>query len=271
MSVEATPTYSIGHEESALSYMRFRSAERCCGFFRDRVTTDCELLDCGCGPGAITMGLAAWASHGRVVGVDIGEAQLKAARRSAAERGIGNVEFRQASVFELPFPDKSFDVVFSQAMFCHIPNHAVALAEIHRVLKPGGWVAIRDIINGSMIVWPSDDLVRELQRIFRLGEQHSGGHPDVGMELGTMLDTAGFDDVFFSIDVEQPESTEERTSYFNLLADVVDGDLGALAVREGWIDPQRLRDVTQAFRGLATIPGSISCLPFGCATGRKRL
>ena len=233
MSDATTKNYSIGHAESALSYMRFRSAERCCTFFRDRVGASAELLDCGCGPGTITMGLAQWASQGRVVGVDIGESQLETARQSARDRGLGNVEFQRASVFELPFADASFDVVFSQAMFCHIPNHAGALAEIQRVLRPGGTVAIRDIINGALIVWPSDPLVREVQRIFRLGEESSGGNPDVGLELGTMLDTAGFEDVFFSIDIEQSRSPEERSVYYELIAGLVDGELGALAVREG--------------------------------------
>jgi SAM-dependent methyltransferase len=269
MGDDVPKDYSIGHAESALSYMRFRSATRCCGFFRDRVDVTSTVLDCGCGPGTITLGLAEWASQGRVVGIDIGEPQLEAARRMARDRGIGNVEFQRASVFALPFPDESFDVVFSQAMFCHIPNHAGAIAEIRRVLRPAGTVAIRDIINGACIVWPNDPLLREVQRIARLGEESSGGNPDVGLELGTLLDTAGFEDVFFSIDVEQPKSPEERVVYFDLIASLVDGDLGALAVREGWITSERLRDVATAFRGLATVPGSISCLPFGRAVGRK--
>ena len=83
-------------------------------------------------------------------------------------------------------------------------------------------------------------------------------------------DAAGFEDVFFSIDLEQPESREERTVYFELVASLVDGDLGALAVREGWISPERLRDATQAYRSLATVTGSITALPFGRAVGRKR-
>jgi len=270
MSDETPKDYSIGHAESALSYMRFRSAERCCMFFRDRVEATTELLDCGCGPGTITLSLAQWASQGRVVGVDIGASQLETARRSALDRGLTNVEFQRASVFELPFPDESFDVVFSQAMFCHIPNHATALAEIQRVLRPGGTVAIRDIINGALIVWPDGSLVREVQRIFRLGEERSGGNPDVGVALGTMLDAAGFEDVFITIDVEQPETHEERAVYFELVASVVDGDLGALAVREGWISPERLREVTKTFRNLGNVPGSIASLPFGRAIGRKK-
>ena len=269
MGDKSSKEYSIGHEEDALSYMRFRSAERCCGFFRDHVHAETELLDCGCGPGTITMGLAEWASQGRVVGIDIGESQLNTARQYAHDHHIENVEFQHASVFELPFADESFDVVFSQAMFCHIPNHLEALAEIRRVLRPGGTAAIRDIINSATLVWPNDELLREVHRIFRLGEESSGGNPDVGLQLGTMLDAAGFENVFFSIDVEQPESRDERTLYFELIASLVEGDLGSLAVRKGWISRERLREVTRAFRNLVNIPGSISILPFGRVVGRK--
>lgn len=269
MSNKSSKEYSIGHEEGALSYMRFRSAERCCGFFRDHVHAKTELLDCGCGPGTITIGLAEWAPQGRVVGIDIGEAQLDTARQNAHDHHIKNVEFQQASVFELPFADESFDVVFSQAMFCHIPDHSQALAEIHRVLRPGGTAAIRDIINGATLVWPNDELLREIHRIFRMGEENSGGNPDVGLQLGTMLDAAGFEDVFFSIDIEQPESRDERAIYFELIASLVEGDLGSLAVKNGWISRERLGEVTRTFRNLVNIPGSISILPFGRVVGRK--
>jgi ubiquinone/menaquinone biosynthesis C-methylase UbiE len=58
MGNDTSQDYSLGYSESALSYMGFRSAERCCAFFRDRMDAASEVLDCGCGPGSITLGLA---------------------------------------------------------------------------------------------------------------------------------------------------------------------------------------------------------------------
>src|SRR5215467_3931827 len=113
-------TYTVGHKESALKYLRFRTAERSCAFFRQHVRSTSRILDCGCGPGSITVGLAQWAPDGQTVGSDL---------------GVKNVSFRQGDIFALPFEDESFDVVFSQTVLYHIANPGNALAEIKRVLR----------------------------------------------------------------------------------------------------------------------------------------
>lgn len=262
-------TYSIGHKECALAYMRFRTAERSCGFFRQHVGPAARILDCGCGPGSITVGLARWAPDGHTTGIDIGADQLEGARALARDLGLTNVAFRQGSIFELPFDDASFDVVFSQTVLFHVPHPEKALAEIKRVLRPGGVVALRDAINASMFIWPDDPLVHELSRVVRLGALRSGGNPDVGRELGTLLHAAGFDDVFFTMGVEQPERPEERAQYYSLIAGVVEGDLASLAVREGWSTREKLTAGVARCRDLAKQPGATWAIPFGQATGRK--
>src|SRR5215468_9835737 len=140
-------TYSVGHKESLLKYMRFRTAERSCAFFRQHVRSTSRILDCGCGPGSITVGLAQWAPDGQTVGIDLGAEQLEGVRARARDLGVKNVSFRQADIFALTFEDDSFDVVFSQTVHFHIPNPEKALAEIKRVLRSGGLVALRDAIN----------------------------------------------------------------------------------------------------------------------------
>jgi SAM-dependent methyltransferase len=263
-------SYTIGHKEGALAYMRFRTAERCCAFFRQHVQVRSRILDCGCGPGSVTLGLAQWAPDGETVGIDFGEEQLEGARANAHELGVKNIAFRQASIFDLPFDDASFDIVFSQAVLCHIPDHAEALHEMKRVLRPGGLVAIRDVINRSVTLWPDDPLLGEVERLVRLGEQRSGGNPDVGRELGTLLDATGFVDVFLTLGIEQPEHPEERATFFELMAALFEsGDLGTLAVQEGWITAERLAQMAARLRGLANQPGAIWALPFGQAVGRK--
>jgi len=86
-------TYSVGHKEGPLAYLRFRTAERSCGFFRDHIGSASRILDCGCGPGSITIGLAQWAPDGQTIGVDIGAEQLDGARARARDLGVKNVAF----------------------------------------------------------------------------------------------------------------------------------------------------------------------------------
>src|SRR6185436_3740511 len=100
-----------------------------------------RLLDCGCGPGGITVGLAQRVSPGEVIGVDVGGAQLEHARERASTAKVSTT-FREASIYSLPFLDAEFDAVFSHALFEHLPEPLQALAEIYRVLKPGGCVGL---------------------------------------------------------------------------------------------------------------------------------
>jgi len=243
--------------------------ERCCALFRQHVQAGSHILDCGCGPGSIPIGLAQWAPDGQTVGIDLGPEQLDGARALARDLGLKNVTFRQGDIFDLPFEDDSFDVVFSQTVLYHIANTEKALAEIKRVLRPGGLVALRDAITASLIVWPEEPLVREIYGLFGLGAQRSGGNPDVGRQLGTLLRSAGFEDVFFTLGFVQPERPEERVEYFSVLADVIEGDLATLAVREGWSTAERLAEGAARLRGLANRPGSICAAAWGQAIGRK--
>jgi arsenite methyltransferase len=97
-------------------------------------------LDVGSGPGNVTASLArAAGSDGLALGVDISEPML--ARAVSAEAGP-NVGFLRADAQQLPFRDGSFDAVTSLAVLQLIPNPSATLAEIVRVLKPGGRVAI---------------------------------------------------------------------------------------------------------------------------------
>src|SRR5215467_1481162 len=139
-------TYTVGHKESALKYLRFRTAERSCAFFRQHIRSSSRILDCGCGPGSITVGLAQWAPDGQTVGIDIGAEQLEGARALARDLGLKNVTFRPGDIFALPFEDESFYVVFSQTVLYHIPHPEKALAELKRVLRRGGLIALRDCI-----------------------------------------------------------------------------------------------------------------------------
>ena len=229
--------------------MRFRTAERCCEFFRQHVRPDSRILDCGCGPGSITVGLAQWAPDGQTVGVDLSAQQLDGARSLARELGVTNVTFREGDIFKLPFEDDSFDVVFSQTVLVHIPNPDRAITEVKRVLRPGGLVALRDVITPSIMIWPDDPFVEEIGRVISLGQQRSGGNPGRGRELGTLLHSAGFDDVFFTLDFEHPERPEERADYFAAVAGFIDGDLTALAVREGWSTAERLAEGSRTLSG----------------------
>lgn len=104
------------------------------------------VLDVGCGTGTLALKAARRVGHaGRIAGVDPGVQQIARARAKAARRHL-SVEFQVGVIEQLPFPDQTFDVVFSTLMMHHLPSplKRQGLAEIARVLKPGGRLVIAD-------------------------------------------------------------------------------------------------------------------------------
>lgn len=97
------------------------------------------LLDIGCGTGGITLYLLERHGLARVTGFDVEGPVIEAARQRAAARGLSQkAGFIQAPPGPLPFPDASFDIVFSKDALLHVPDKDALFAEIFRVLKPGG-------------------------------------------------------------------------------------------------------------------------------------
>jgi ubiquinone/menaquinone biosynthesis C-methylase UbiE len=105
---------------------------------------DLAAIDLACGPGTFTRPLAA--RVGRAIGADLTPAMVEKARSEAARDGITNIEFICADIYALPFADGTAGIVSCGYAFHHMTDVRRALAEMARVLQPGGRLAITDII-----------------------------------------------------------------------------------------------------------------------------
>ena len=115
----------------------------------DALGTDAEgtVLDVACGPGIVSAALARRARA--VVALDITPAMLAQAQTRCAAAGLRNVTFREGSATALPFVDAAFDAVVTRLSLHHFPEPAQALAEIARVLRPGGACVVADIVSSE--------------------------------------------------------------------------------------------------------------------------
>lgn len=101
-------------------------------------------------------------SGARVTGVELSPAMLAIARQRAADLGL-EVDLRRADAQDLPFADASFDTVVCTLSLCAIPDHAKAIAEMARVLRPGGNLVLLDHIGSRW--WPVWAVQRLLEQI----------------------------------------------------------------------------------------------------------
>lgn len=113
------------------------------------------VLDIGCGAGGIDLALVGNHGAAYVTGIDVEDPVLARARQLVDAAGLAaRVGLVKVVPGPLPFPPATFDVVFSKDSIVHIPDKLALMAEVARVLKPGGWFLASDWLIGTETVSP---------------------------------------------------------------------------------------------------------------------
>lgn len=167
-----------------------RKAADTCGYFLHKLKTDSRVLDAGCGPGSVTASLATLIPDGSVIGVDAFETAITKAR--AQPSLPANCTFQVADLTALPFPNDRFDAIYTSQVLAHVPDTAAALAELRRVCKPGGFVALREGDFPAVMLHPALPALERWKTAMMAILRRSAGHPDAGRSLVGWALAAGF-------------------------------------------------------------------------------
>jgi ubiquinone/menaquinone biosynthesis C-methylase UbiE len=241
-----------------------RSATNEGAFFLPHLRPGMRLLDLGSGPGSITIGLAEALAPGEVVGIDAQPTQVERARALSAERGVTNATFEVADAYNLPFPDNSFDAAFAHVVLMHLTDPIRALVEVHRVLRPGGVVGVRDPDMGSAIRYSMTPILEQYMALMPRVLQHNGGDPYRARSHRGLLLEAGFARTEGGASVRVQGSVEkcrEIAGFFK--AQLV--AMGKTALAQGWIDTATLDAIPAELDAWAERPDAFNAATF-CET-----
>ncbi len=250
-------TYTPGYSASAVRFMAARSVDRQGRFALPYLKSGQRLLDIGCGPGTITVGLAAIVAPGEVTGMDLAESQIALARERAAEHKLQNTRFITGSVYEVPFPNETFDVVFCHTVFEHLKEPVPAMREIRRVLKPGGVAALRCPDWGGFVVHPLTPALQAGIDLFQKIQKANGGDVLAGRKLKEWAEAAGFRNAQWTGTVD---FTDDLPGICEFLACQL--ELYA-AKNESSPDRDAITEYVSALRQLPSQPGAVFGGTFG--------
>ena len=114
--------------------------------------TEGRVLDVGCGPGRISVRLAKLNPRFKIDGIDLSKNMLRLAVQTAAREGVArNTNFTLGDAKQIPFPDKTFDLVMCHNFLHQLPEPLTAVKEIKRVVKENGAILIRDVRRLSSV------------------------------------------------------------------------------------------------------------------------
>lgn len=222
-------------------------------------------IDAGCGGGDVSFEIAERVGpEGKVIAFDLDETKLAAAREEAARRGLGHVEFVNASVVE-PWPASGASFVYVRFVLTHLTEPEALLARALDALQPGGTIVVEDIDFAGHFCDPHCDAFYRYTELYVGAAKLRGVDAFIGRRLPRLLDGAGFAGVDSSLVQPQGRRGEVKEVTSMTLSAISDA-----LVASGLTTTQEIADLKAELKAFAARPDTTVSLPrIFQAWGRK--
>ena len=194
------PVYALGTSPAERDRLRRQSEELRAhsAALLDRVGVErgWNAIDLGCGPSGIIDLLAERVGpDGHVTGLDVNPANVALARAFADEHGLANADIAEGDARRTGLPPSSFDLAHARTLLINIPDPAVVVAEMVRLVRPGGWVAVLEPDVGGSLCYPPHPAWDRLSEIFRTANRSDDADLLIGRRLPELFRQAGLMDI----------------------------------------------------------------------------
>ena len=253
-----------------MQWMTSRTAEVHGAFFLPYLKPGMRLLDCGCGPGTLTLGFARQVAPEETIGIDREAAQFAETIKAAERENIHNLRFEVGDIYELPYEDESFDAVFASAVLGSVADAERVVAEMARVLKPGGVMALKEFDHGGDIIWPQSEIIAQSIKFYHGIRKHNGHAEDCGRRLRKFMTSVGCDVDYLRAFFDQQTTADELRAYIDRNNYLIGEILGPQYIQLGWCSQEELDAQAAAWVEFAADPAAIYLACWFEAVGIKR-
>lgn len=224
-----------------------------------------KLLEIGCGVGAQSEILLRRFPHIHLTGIDQSEKQLSSAKShlDSLQFAKDRFDLHQMDAANMSFKANTFDAAFVCWVLEHVSSPANILAEIRRVLRPGGIIYIHEVMNNTFFLDPYSPNVWKYWMAFNDFQYENAGDPFVGAKLGNLLSSGGFRQIETKIktwhfDNRDPDKRKETIEFWSDL--MMSGS--DLLIKEGVITPELAKDAEKELKQVARNPNAVFYFSF---------
>jgi SAM-dependent methyltransferase len=186
------------------------------------------------------------------------------ARDRAEEAGVTNVTFEIGDAYALDLPDDSVDVAHAHQLLQHVGDPVAVIAELRRVVRPGGIIALRDVIYGGAVWYPLSPGLSRWMEVYQNLARANGGEPDAGSRLKSWAMAAGLVDVISTASVWCFADDADRAWWGGAWAERAEvSSFASQSLELGLADALDLERIAAAWRGWVNAEDGWFAVPHG--------